>query len=349
MAKSTKTTKRTNKTSTNIAKKTEGTSTPSVTLASPRKEILGLSKQFNRTALLYGKKYLIRERILFDTPKEYAALNRSKSPSVDMPDISGLPYDEQRNRYDIGLTEDSREFLSIANSSEISAILASRKDILDAAIRTFGKDFQNSGTESAVMNNFELKFLHNRVINTSEPKNLLEVYAMLLGNKVAFKDELGEPRYKNASYIIECVDDVKSAEEQEGEEVFVLSSEWFPRMIKTDKGTLIAIMANINPSVREGMSDAALQKALNLMLRDRNQRARLLEYATNEESVELLKYEAVAKRAIQARIIHLENTKYSLGGVYLGTTPHAIGSLLSRPENAHLYDEIVDALARYNK
>jgi len=342
--------KQTNKTTTNKAKTTEGASkSPSVTIANPRKAILELKPQFSRTALTYGKKYLIRERITSDTPKEYAALNRSKSPSVDMPDISGLRYDEQRNRYDIGLTPDSIEFLSISDSREVDAILESRANVIDAATRLFGKDFATYGTESLAMNNFELKFLHDRVINTSEPKNLLEVYAMLLGTRIAFKDELNDPRYKNATYIIECVDDVKSAEEQENEEVFTLSSQWFPKMINTDKITLISILANINPSVRDNFTDAALHKVFNTMLKDRNSRARLLEYATNEQSVELLKYEVVAKKAIQARIIHLENSKYSLGGTYLGTTPHAIGSMLSRPENTHLYDEIIDALARYNK
>lgn len=342
MAKSTK-----NKTTTNKAKATEvSVKTPSANLASPRKAILVLDKEFNRTALTYGKKYLIRERITSDTPKEYAALNRSKSPSINTPDISGLPYDEQRDRYDIGLADDSKYFQSINDSSKVSAILDSRKDVIDAATRLFGKDFTNFGTESLAMNNFELRFLHDRVINTSEPKSLLEVYVMLLGSRIAFKDEINEPRFKNANYVIECVDDVKSAEEEENEEVFFLSSQWFPKMINTDKTTLIAILSNINVSVRDTLSEAALHKIFNTMLKDRNSRARLLEYATNEESVELLKYEVVAKKAIQARIIHLENSKYSLGGTYLGTTPHAIGSFISKPENAHLYDEIVDALAR---
>lgn len=321
--------------------------TPSKASVKSRKEILG--KEFSRTALTYGKKYLIRENVDYDTPPEYAALNRSKSPSVDIPDYSGLRYDEQRERYDLGLTEDSLEFQTISDSSKIKAILESRKDVIDACVKRFGKDFANYGMEALSMNNFEVRFLHDRVIDTSEPKNLIEVYAMLCGTRIAFKDELNEARYKKARYVIECIDDVKSAEEQENEEVFLLSSQWFPKMINTDKITLVSILANINPSVRDSFTPAALQKVFNTMLKDRISRGRLIEYATNKESVELLKYEVIAKKAIQARIIHLENSKYSLGGTYLGTTPHAIGSLLSKPENAHLYDEIVDALSRYNK
>lgn len=320
--------------------------TPSANLASPRKAILALDKEFNRTALTYGKKYLIRERITSDTPKEYAALNRSKSPSINTPDISGLPYDEQRNRYDLGLSLDSRYFQSINDNSKIEAILESRKDVIDAATRLFRKDFANFGIESSEMNDFSLRFLHDRVVSTSDPKGLLEVYAMLLGSRIAFKDEINEPRFKNANYVIECVDDVKSAEEEENEQVFFLSSQWFPKMVNTDRATLVAILSNINVSISESLSDPALLKAFSTMMRDRNSRARLLDYATNEDSVEILKYEVVAKKAIKARILYLEDSQYTLGGIQLGSTPHAVGSFISKPENAHLYDEIVDALAR---
>lgn len=298
-----------------------------------------IKTSINSRVVEKGKKYLIRERITPQTPDIYAANGRGKSVAVETPDISYLRVNKYNGNYDLGLDSTSMDFNS-SSDAEIKAILSQRKDVLEACKSLFGKEFLSNSTEAnEAMNNFTLQFKHDRRIDTSDREGLIEVHAMLLTNKIAFKDEFTNPKYKDARYVIECVEDVKSIEEQENAEIAELL-DWFANLKHTNRSLLVSIMGSIRASINENVNDGVLAKAFNQMLSDRRTRTSLLRYATDEDAVATLKDEVIARKLIKNGVLVKEGAQYKYKGMPIGSDDKAVAHKLRLKENKALYEEL---------
>jgi len=223
-----------------------------------KNELISLPTVDNRK-IVPGKTYVIKELVRNDTDPKLQEIGRAKAASVVNPDIRYIRYNESQGKYDLGLDANSMDFVS-KNKEEIKKILNERKYVLECAELEFGKNFHDNCLESnKTFSEFILSYEHNRYLTTDNRREAIELHCMMLDNKICFKGEEDEPKYKNATHFLICKEDVENQDDINRKVKYSLK-QWFDQLIASkNQQTIVNILKYLDePSVHAGMKEYIL-------------------------------------------------------------------------------------------
>lgn len=136
------------------------------------------------------------------------------------------------------------------------------------------EDVRGTGSLSTLESNsvfwddFTVEIYTNKVFNTGDPIQLLQLYSLLLRREIAPKELQNDPNFKNAQY---CIEDKESVLDKESEQAIRIAKAYglFYGLKTTNKEGLIAVLRYVNLNVNEKTPDNSLDLTFKRFIEDK--------------------------------------------------------------------------------
>lgn len=298
-----------------------------------------LAQKNKRNEIQAGQKYILKSKIQSYTDPELKAIGYGKNPEFESEDVTYYRYDDMSRAYDLGLSEDSRDF-STMSEKDIAEALKDREYVKKCLLHTYGQNALKSLTEAeSPLSGRGLGMKHGKVFNTNNPEQVSELWGLLISKKVCFEEEQHLPQYKEAMYIVESLDELTSMQE-EVDKVTEQLTEWMIPLLATDFELAVLFLKEVNATINNKMKKAALTRLVLEMIRNPKDRNALHQmYKDRDSKEEEVKLKDKVKGWVSNGILKEKNNIFYYGEVKLGNDINdVIRHLLNNDE---LYNELI--------
>lgn len=216
--------------------------------------------------------YEVREKMDSFAPDAYKKEGTSKMLVNRVRNIeSGAIFNDLINAWDTGLYPESNILSQAFVDVDVRKIALQNVDkfIVEPLERLQGKGSLRHIDNNEFWDNFKVEVYRGRVFNTASPRELLELYLMLLKKKLTPADKVSHPEFKGSQYTIVDKEAVQSRKEIATESKFEAIGK-FEQMLASNRSELISLLQWLNLAVNEDSRDTDLRLVFNNYLDDKN-------------------------------------------------------------------------------
>lgn len=205
--------------------------------------------------------YEVSEKFDASAPSGYKKYETSKALMEEIHNRENLAtFNEFLKVWDTGLYKDSKMLKeAITNEDAREQALAKIQEyIIDPIEEMRGVgSLRSSSDNNEFWDSFQVPIYKNKVFNTSEPLQLLQLYILLLKKTLTPQELQSHPNFRNSQY---CIVDKESLIDKENEKALRTTKAYglYWGMKTTNKKDLIAVLNYLNMNVDENIVDSSL-------------------------------------------------------------------------------------------
>lgn len=178
-----------------------------------------------------------------DGLKEYGS---TKIPQEYMGTSAQCPWDQQSSTYDTGFYTFSPCYKGLDQEARVKLVNILQDNIVDPYEKVYGHGTLDNKNEN-FWSNYNIDLEEGRIFNTSNVKDLLDLYISMRGFELTPKALVGDPRFKNSQFFIEDRE-VSNKKRNERAQNYMSVLQHFFIMLNSEKHKLISVLkyANMN-------------------------------------------------------------------------------------------------------
>lgn len=180
--------------------------------------------------------------------KQYGS---TKIPQEYMGTTTQCPWDETTGTRDTGFYTHSPCYKGMDQEARIKMVKILREMIVEPYERVYGIDILDNKNES-FWGNYNVEIEEGRILNTSNVKDLLDLYIAMRGFELTPKALVGDPRFKNSQFVVEDRE-VSQTKRNERAQNHMNAMEHFFIMLNGEKHKLIAVLKYANMNAAKSM------------------------------------------------------------------------------------------------
>lgn len=262
-----------------------------------------------------------------DAPSGFRKERTTKVLSPRISESFGCVYNSTTQTWDTGFYEYSPCYKKMSveeRQARVEAVTKNIKEPMEAIYGGSGDKLHQNNNE--FWDEYKVEIMNGKVIDTSEPKQLFDLYLAILHNKVAPKENATGEALQLASYgIIDKEEVISRKEQREFDKNTAIGN--FYMLLKSDKKKLITILNYLNLFVDENSSEVALNNVMTNYFEDKTNAEQnveifneTLELANSENGKKELAFFVTLKQLYKKGVVKKDGSDYMLGETKLGSS-----------------------------
>lgn len=291
--------------------------------------------------------YKIEPKVDYDAPDGFINAGTKKLPSEGVLNYTGCPFSKDRDLYDTGFYEESSCYNNLEPTAVKSVVASVKKHIVTPYERIKGTKIL-AAQNFEFWDNYTVTLEEGRIFNTSKIEELLELYIAMRGYSLTPQDKLGDPKFRNADFVVKDASQSISFTKQKVMDEFKATATFSAMLYGKDRPLLVSLMKSLSViTINIEPDDSELSLAFKTWLDKDAQNIGIFNrkvesVGTEKGKTEVMLRVAVLKAVRNGVIRKAENGEYTYEGTPIGIdTTSIVNNLMNDSDLSPIMDTLL--------